>query len=60
MEKISNLTIKKEITFNDEKLYSKKIEKALKEGKIIEKEYKERKRKGYKNVDELLSSMLDN
>lgn len=38
---------------------SDKLEEALKESLIIEKEYKEGKRKGYNNANEMLRSILD-
>lgn len=40
-------------------LYSDELENALKESVIIENEYKEGKRKGYNNANEMLRSILD-
>jgi DNA-damage-inducible protein J len=40
-------------------LYSDELENALKESAIIENEYKEGKRKGYNNANEMLRSILD-
>lgn len=40
-------------------LYSDELENALKESIIIEKEYKDGKRKGYNNANEMMKSILD-
>lgn len=40
-------------------LYSDELENALKESVVIEKEYKEGKRKGYNNANEMLRSILN-
>lgn len=40
-------------------LYSDELENALKEGSIIENEYKEGKRKGYNNANDMMSSILN-
>ena len=40
-------------------LYSDELENALKESVIIEKEYKEGKRKGYNNANEMMRSILN-
>lgn len=40
-------------------LYSDELENALKESIIIEKEYKDGKRKGYNNANEMMRSILD-
>ena len=40
-------------------LYSDDLEKALKESIMIENEYKEGKRKGYNNANEMLRSILN-
>lgn len=40
-------------------LYSDELENALKESVIIEQEYKEGKRKGYNNANEMMRSILD-
>ena len=40
-------------------LYSDELENALKESVTIEKEYKDGKRKGYNNVDEMIRSILN-
>ena len=37
-----------------------RLEKALKESYLIEEEYKSNKRSGYKNVNEMLKSILNN
>lgn len=37
-----------------------RLEKALKESYLIEEEYKNNKRSGYKNANEVLKSILDN
>ena len=37
-----------------------RLEKALKESYLIEEEYKNNKRSGYKNVNEMLKSILNN
>ena len=39
--------------------YSDELERALKESVIIEKEYKEGKRKGYNNANEMMRSILN-
>ena len=39
--------------------YSDELENALKESVLIEKEYKEGKRKGYNNVSEMMESILN-
>lgn len=39
--------------------YSKNLESALKECEVIENEYKEGKRKGYNNANEMLNSILN-
>ncbi len=39
--------------------YSEELENALQESNIIEKEYKEGKRDGYNNVNEMMRSILD-
>ena len=39
--------------------YSDELETALKEGQIIEQEYKEGKRKGYNNAKEMVRSILN-
>ena len=40
-------------------VYSDQLENALKESVIIEKEYKEGKRKGYNNANEMMRSILN-
>lgn len=40
-------------------IYSNELENALKESAIIEKEYKEGKRKGYNNANEIMMSILN-
>lgn len=40
-------------------IYSNELENALKESTIIEKEYKEGKRKGYNNANEMMRSILN-
>ena len=40
-------------------LYSDELENALKESAIIENEYKEGKRKGYNNANEMIRSILN-
>lgn len=40
-------------------LYSNELENALKESVVIEKEYKEGKRKGYNNANEMMRSILN-
>lgn len=40
-------------------LYSDELENALKESAIIENEYKEGKRKGYNNANEMMKSILN-
>ena len=40
-------------------VYSDELENALKESVIIEKEYKEGKRKGYNNANEMMRSILN-
>lgn len=39
--------------------YSNELENALKESVVIENEYKEGKRKGYNNANEMLRSIID-
>ena len=39
--------------------YSNDLENALKESKIMEKEYKDGKRNGYNNANEMMSSILN-
>ncbi len=39
--------------------YDKELENALQEAKIIEKEYKEGKRKGYKNANDMLKAIIN-
>lgn len=39
--------------------YSNDLENALKESTIMEKEYKDGKRNGYNNVNEMMSSILN-
>ncbi len=40
-------------------IYNDELETALKEGQIIEQEYKEGKRKGYNNAKEMVRSILN-
>lgn len=40
-------------------LYNNELENALKEGEIIENEYKEGKRTGYNNANEMMRSILN-
>ena len=47
------------LTFDIEKNPSKELLDALKEGKQIEQEIREGKRSGYKNVDEMLKSIIN-
>lgn len=59
LDKFDSIHIRKEVktlkqVIKRKWVPSKKIENALKESKSIEKEYKEGKRKGYKNVDEMM------
>ena len=39
--------------------YNDKLENALKESKVIEKEYKSGRRKGYNNVNEMMESIIN-
>ena len=65
MTTLINMTIKqvikrKAVPFEiSNPTYSDELENALKESVIIEKEYKEGKRKGYNNVNEMMRSILD-
>lgn len=64
LDKIDSICIKKEVktlkqVIKRKRVPSKKLENALKESESIEKEYKEGKRKGYKNVNEMMKSILN-
>ncbi len=65
MTTLINMTIKqvikrKAVPFEiAEPMYSAELEHALKEATIIEKEYKEGKRKGHDSVNDMMRSILD-
>ena len=55
-----NMTLKQPIPFEiSNHSYSDELENAIKESKLIEKEHKEGKRKGYNNTNEMMKSILN-
>lgn len=64
MKTITNNKINAHINSKDKEetkttLYNDELENALKESLIIEQEYKENKRKGYNNANEMVKSILN-
>ena len=67
METITNGVINVHVDLKDKEeatailkdSYSNELENALKESTVIEKQYKEGKRNGYNNANEMMSSILN-
>lgn len=62
---LKNMTLKQDVKTKDSpseitnSFYNNELENVLKESTIIEKEYKEGKRKGYNNANEMMKSIFN-